>query len=358
MTTRNLMVAAAFIFSLTPLGILAGPPEAQICCVLKSDDNKIAGCVPYTTIDKCTDLVRQSGASTNSLAYANASCEGQNDCFVTPPTVNLNVQLPGFASKEFSGGINSYIKAIVALLIYLAAFLSLFMIVWGGFKWLWGAGSEELIGSAKKTIINAIMGLLLALGSYLILQIINPHLTDFTGIQPIKLAPMIIGGGCQVNSLITKACFCGEAREASQDGYCCWRVDPAVGQFKKTPSTTACSYSTPGWCNQVRRCVEYIGGFGEDANGGPPRSACMGVDPCNIGPCKLFSGTCKQANGSSYCSSGTDCLTGYCGSDYCTTGKRGQNCDLEDGNADCETGLICVDTAGPGGTCDISGANN
>ncbi len=81
--------------------------------------------------------------------------------------------------KYISGSLlGNYIINIFRLLVYLAAFLSMFMIIWGGFKWLWGAGSEELIGSAKKTIINAVMGLLLALSGYLILMIINPNLVN------------------------------------------------------------------------------------------------------------------------------------------------------------------------------------
>ena len=56
----------------------------------------------------------------------------------------------------------------------LAAFV---MIVWGGVQWMISQGNPTATGDAKDKIQKALIGLLLVLSSFLILQIINPELT-------------------------------------------------------------------------------------------------------------------------------------------------------------------------------------
>lgn len=56
----------------------------------------------------------------------------------------------------------------------LAAFV---MITWGGVQWMASQGNPTAIGDARDKIKMALLGLLLVLASFLILQIINPELT-------------------------------------------------------------------------------------------------------------------------------------------------------------------------------------
>jgi hypothetical protein len=58
----------------------------------------------------------------------------------------------------------------------LAAFA---MIVWGGISWLTSAGNPSKTGEAKDRITSAILGLLLILGSWIIINLINPDLLRF-----------------------------------------------------------------------------------------------------------------------------------------------------------------------------------
>jgi len=55
----------------------------------------------------------------------------------------------------------------------LAAF---FMLVFGGFRYLTSTGNEAVLRDAKDILISAILGLLLLLASYLLLQAINPDI--------------------------------------------------------------------------------------------------------------------------------------------------------------------------------------
>lgn len=72
----------------------------------------------------------------------------------------------------------NYVSGFIKLLIGIAAVLAVFMIVWGGFEYV----LTEAVASktdAKDRITKAILGLLLALSSYLILNTINPDLVNF-----------------------------------------------------------------------------------------------------------------------------------------------------------------------------------
>jgi hypothetical protein len=71
----------------------------------------------------------------------------------------------------------SYLSTLIKIFLGICAVLAMIMIVWGGIEYMTSdlASSKE---SGKKTITQAILGLLLALGAYLILYTINPDLLD------------------------------------------------------------------------------------------------------------------------------------------------------------------------------------
>ena len=90
--------------------------------------------------------------------------------------------LPGttetVGGKEVVANAGNYIKGAFNLAIGIAAALAIIMIIIGGIQYM---GSESLGGKSagRKRINDAVLGLLLALGSYLILFTINPSLVDF-----------------------------------------------------------------------------------------------------------------------------------------------------------------------------------
>jgi len=91
----------------------------------------------------------------------------------------LNLCYPSF--QNFSLTLDMPLNEIVAWFYYfiigvagLAAFV---MLVTGGVKYLTSAGNPSAIGDAKDQIKSALLGLLIILGSWLILQVVNPELT-------------------------------------------------------------------------------------------------------------------------------------------------------------------------------------
>lgn len=89
------------------------------------------------------------------------------------------------------GWIREYIVAVYQYGIGLAAVLAVIMIMIGGFLWLTSAGNSSMVGRAKEFITSAIVGLLLALFSYIILYSINPSLTTLplTTLQEVNILP-------------------------------------------------------------------------------------------------------------------------------------------------------------------------
>lgn len=54
---------------------------------------------------------------------------------------------------------------IVEIMLHMVAYISIGFIIFGGFKYMISAGNESGIAGAKKTIINAVIGLLISIMS-------------------------------------------------------------------------------------------------------------------------------------------------------------------------------------------------
>ncbi len=104
----------------------------------------------------------------------------------TSPTTSHNTSLnyktlediPGF--KDTSADFPTYLKNLYLFAIWVIALSALFMLIVGGFLYLSSAGNNSLISTAKKTISYALMGLIIGLTSWLILNTINPDLTNIS----------------------------------------------------------------------------------------------------------------------------------------------------------------------------------
>jgi len=122
--------------------------------------------------------------------------------YVTPPT--LQIPIPGlltnFSSALPLGGpgeryfympwVGEYIAAVYKYTLGIVGILAAVMIIWAGIVWLTAAGSPERINLAKEYISGAVIGLVLAFGSYLILYTLNPDLVKFEAMK-IKVVERI-----------------------------------------------------------------------------------------------------------------------------------------------------------------------
>ncbi|MFH1938378.1 MAG: pilin [Patescibacteria group bacterium] len=118
----------------------------------------------------------------DALAAENVLCA---DCKKQDKSnICLQVSIPGIGNCV--KGFPQYVKGIYNFFIGIVGLLAVIMIMAGGFQWLLAAGNAQKITGAKTTIMSAIMGLVLALGSYTVLSWINPE------ILTLKLPSLVI----------------------------------------------------------------------------------------------------------------------------------------------------------------------
>lgn len=145
---------------------------------------------PYDDIAACNqaraDFQTTAGNEANSRCFFKLIVEN------TPPpptpfppgtssyddTYELLAPIPGVVPGNVVGpdfNLGNYVNNLIKVIIGLAAAMAVFMIVFGGIEWMM---SDSFIkkGEGKKRIFDAVKGLVLALGSYLILITINPDL--------------------------------------------------------------------------------------------------------------------------------------------------------------------------------------
>jgi len=142
----------------------------------------------------------------------------------TAATAENQYYLPGFSG----GDIGQYIFAIYNISIGLAAILAVIMIMAGGVLWLLAGGSPERVNNAKSYIFTSLIGLILVLSSYLLLQTLNPRLielkmpaidiltkiettTDIKVVSSLECTSICGAGGIKEYNKDTGSCVCNEA---------------------------------------------------------------------------------------------------------------------------------------------------
>jgi type IV secretory pathway VirB2 component (pilin) len=114
--------------------------------------------------------------------YKGSPCEVEEIHIINnKPT---KVQVPAVCS------LTNYLQGLYRLLIGVGAIFAVVMIIIAGYQWIFSGGSADKTGAAKKRILSAVIGLILALLSYVILNTITPRLValrfpDVTPVQPI-----------------------------------------------------------------------------------------------------------------------------------------------------------------------------
>lgn len=94
-------------------------------------------------------------------------------------------KLPGGRTGEFLviPFLGQYISAIYKFAVIAAGIVSTLVIIVSGIQWTASAGNSSIVSSAKSRIVNAVIGLVIAVGSYSILFVLNPNLVNFENLK-------------------------------------------------------------------------------------------------------------------------------------------------------------------------------
>ena len=140
--------------------------------------------------DETKDPLSCTGARQKWLGVSDSSvAEGwvkDTECGGTGDDVKWGKCLPpgktitsiALGGKRVFYNIGEYVKTGYRIALSVAGILAAVVIIISGLQWTASGGNSEVISSAKKRIAGAAMGLVLAFGSYIILNTINPALVN------------------------------------------------------------------------------------------------------------------------------------------------------------------------------------
>ncbi|MBI3109588.1 hypothetical protein HYZ06_00965 [Candidatus Daviesbacteria bacterium] len=96
-------------------------------------------------------------------------------------TINPPPELLPFTSPDptGAGGISRFLSNLVGLIYAAAGVVLIFMLLWGGWDWMTSEGDKEKLDSARKKIINAVVGILLLAITFAVIQVLG----QFTGFK-------------------------------------------------------------------------------------------------------------------------------------------------------------------------------
>ena len=123
----------------------------------------------------------------------------------------------------------TYIVNIYRVGVGIVAILAVVVIMWGGLLWIMAGGNTGQIDNAKQWISGAVLGLFIALTSYVILNTINPQLTNLNITKPgtlsntplsnINASTNFSGGTCRIADFSSGGCTKNE-NDCGRPGSC------------------------------------------------------------------------------------------------------------------------------------------
>jgi hypothetical protein len=132
-------------------------------------------------------------------------CAAPSEEGMAAPTLTINL-LPEFSmtnatfSSEGSGGrqistpwIAQYIGGLYKYAVAIAGVLAAVMLMIGGLQYLASAGNSERVSRGKEMITDSLLGLLLVLGTYILLNTINPNLVNYSALTVSYIEPIKFG---------------------------------------------------------------------------------------------------------------------------------------------------------------------
>lgn len=139
-------------------------------------------------------VATSAGGTTCNARERSVTVSPDGEVKFEPITPTLGVEIPGGSlsapTKEGDyvviSFLGQYINAIYRYAVTIVLIAAIVMVVYGGFRYLVGASIGD-IQAGKKIIIDALMGMLIVLGAYMILNTVNPDTVNFKALSLISV---------------------------------------------------------------------------------------------------------------------------------------------------------------------------
>lgn len=95
-----------------------------------------------------------------------------NAQLVTPQPGNTNLR-----DLSFGRGIPGLLGTFVNILLSLAGIIAVLFVIIGGYQYLFSGANEDLAEKGKKTITNAVIGIVIIILSYTVVRVLFDFLT-------------------------------------------------------------------------------------------------------------------------------------------------------------------------------------
>lgn len=192
---------------------------------------------------------------------------------VAPP-IQLQIPIPGINGRFVTEvkDFGEYFLAFYVFFVGIVGILATIMVMYGGYRWIAAAGNASRIQGAKETMSGAIIGLVLALTSFLLLNLINPQLVR------VRVPHL------EVISKIGQpfSIYCDDTQPVERDGV---PVLPGLRQCGQQYNVIEGGFVCSGWhCPQGQVCNPITDTCGpaeqvcESQTGGDIKRACERVD--------------------------------------------------------------------------------
>lgn len=124
-----------------------------------------------------------TGNSTNNPTTSSATCPAgtsQGTCPTGLCMINSLCQPPSQFTSGIAGASNltDLLKLIIQILLTLAGVIAVVVLIIGGFWYITSAGNEEQSEKGRKAIVNAIIGLIVVILSYALVNILSGFLVN------------------------------------------------------------------------------------------------------------------------------------------------------------------------------------
>lgn len=164
----------------TPTPSASAPTNSNSCPLPnKPDTNGVCMTPGGNKYDPKNPQTNSGGGQSDLCDGENMSLDANGICRYTP------IQ-QGLAGK---GKLSEIITTIINILLVLSGMIAVVFIIIGGFQYMVSRGSEENATKGKKTITNAVIGLIAVIMSFAIVSLITNALTSRDPVEGV------IGGG-------------------------------------------------------------------------------------------------------------------------------------------------------------------
>lgn len=293
------------------------------------------------TRQECLGTAEGSGNCTDDFCFSpgEGKCSApQGVCYAKSPPVDLTISIGGTRRALDLG---HYIELVYKYAVNVAAVLATVMFMIGGLLYLTSGGDSGRVGVAKKRMTDAVIGLVLTLGAYLLLNTVNPNL--------VKLDPPMIPlmkGKVFVECMTTEMCApCGQkyGLQKPEDPNAQWppktcvnvklvkNADDEANYDLVCPGKACSKKATDNKCSILTHKCKLANEGEEDECGLPEPSTDSGGDKWICKGCKFDGQSCGPPLGKT-----DECCGGFCADGECTTGYPGDPCEED---SDCRSGI-------------------